>query len=154
MRLDWAILSNSSEIQGGLAYVLGGAWDTGWRPIYPAPFAGALTIRVLVHPTEVTAQHQLEIRFWNADGHDFAQPLHVILGPGTVPPDHPTGWEVPALLAISLHTLLIPSEGQYSLEILVDGHHLGSPAGSIQTGRTAGDYGDTPASPKIGPRQS
>lgn len=126
MRLDWAILSNSAEIQGGLSYVLGGGWDTGWRPEFPAPFLGALNLRVMVHATEVTTAHRLEIRFWTADGGDFAPPVSVELGPGEVPSDLPPGGELPAQLAIALHGLMVPDEGNYSLEFLVDGRHLGS----------------------------
>ena len=126
MKLDWAILSNSSEIQGGLGYVLGGGWDTSWRPTFPASFIGALTLRVMVHRTEVTRQHELEVRFWDEDGRDFAPALQVQLGPGTVPDGHPPTWEVPAQLAIGLHGLPIPAAGHYSFEVSVDGQHLKS----------------------------
>jgi hypothetical protein len=126
MRLDWAILSNSSEIQGGLSYVLGAGWDTGWRPAFPAPFLGALTLRVMVHRTEAAERHRLVVRFWDEDGAEFAAPLEVELGPGEVPEGHPAAWEIPAQLAIALHGLPIPSPGHYSFEISVDGHHLKS----------------------------
>jgi len=126
MRLDWAILSNSSEIQAGLSYVLGGGWDTSWRPSFPTTFIGALTLRVMVHRTEVAAQHRLEVRFWDEDGADFAPPLQVDLGPGTVPEGHPPNWEVPAQLSVGLHGLPIPAAGRYSFEVSVDGQHLKS----------------------------
>lgn len=126
MRLDWAILSNSSEVREGLAYVLGGGWDTGVRASFPAPLFGALSLRVMAHPSEVEASHQLEIRFWNADGNDFLPPLQLELARIEVPVDHPAGWEVPVLLSVNLQGAMIPDEGDYSLEILVDGRHLGS----------------------------
>jgi hypothetical protein len=126
LRLDWAILSNAAEIQAGLAYVLGGGWDTGWRAEFPAPFLGAMTVRLLVHPTEVNRPHQLELRFWTADGADFAAPLRIDLGPGQVPAERPAGQELPALLAIGLQGLTVPAPGHYSIEILVDDRHLQS----------------------------
>lgn len=126
MKLDWAILSNSAEVQGGLTYVLGGGWDTAWRPAFPTLFFGALTLRVMMHQTEVAEAHRLELRFWDADGKEFAPTVTLALGPGQVPEGHPAGWEIPALLAIGLHGLSIEHEGHYSLEILIDGDHMKS----------------------------
>jgi len=126
MKLDWAILSNSAEIQANLSYVLGGGWDTGWRPIFPTPFLGALTLRLLVHPAEVSQPHKIELYFWNEDGKAFAPPLTITLGPSVVPPEHPRGWDLPAMLAIGLQNLQIPDQGRYSIELLVDGQHTKS----------------------------
>jgi hypothetical protein len=126
VRLDWAILSNSGEIQANLAYILGGGWDTAWRPAFPAPFLGALNLRIMVHPTEVTSPHQLQLQFWNEDGQPFAPHLDLTIGPGVVPPGHPVGWDLPALLAIGLPGLLVPQPGRYSVEILIDGQHMKS----------------------------
>jgi hypothetical protein len=139
MRLDWAILSNSGEIQGNLAYVLGGGWDTAWRPIFPAPFFGALNLRLLVHPSEVSEPHRIQLQFWNQDGKPFAPQLDLNVGPGQIPPEHEVGWDVPAMLAIGLQGLTVPAPGRYSIEILIDGQHvrsmpfkfvLGGPPGS------------------------
>lgn len=126
MKLDWAILSNSAEIQANLSYVLGGGWDTAWRPSFPAPFMGAVTLRILVHPSEVGKAHQLELDFWNEDGKPFSEPLQLTVGPGQIPEDHPVGWELPALLAIGLQGLPIPEPGRYSIEVLIDGQHFKS----------------------------
>lgn len=126
MKLDWAILSNSGEIQANLAYVMGGGWDTAWRPSFPAPFFGALNLRLLVHPSEVTHPHSIQLQFWNQDGKPFAQPLELTLGPGQVPPDHEVGWDIPAMLAIGLQGLMVPQPGRYSIEMLIDGQHVRS----------------------------
>lgn len=123
MKLDWAHLSNSAEVRDGLVYVLGGGWDTGWRPSFPAPFLGALTLSVRVHPSEISKAHQVELLFWDADGKPFAPPATLSLEPGTIPDKHPTGWDIPANIAIGLQNLPIPSPGFYSIEILIDGQH-------------------------------
>jgi hypothetical protein len=135
MKLDWAILSNSAEVQGGLSYVLGGGWDTGFRPTFPAPFLGAITLRVLVHPTEIEVPHNLELQFWNEDGRPFAPPVSLTLHPGAVPDQHPVGWDVPATVAIGLQNLPIPAAGRYSIEILIDGQHHRSISFRMQQGQ-------------------
>jgi hypothetical protein len=126
MKLDWAILSNSGEIQANLAYVMGGGWDTAWRPAFPAPFFGALNLRLLVHPSEISHPHRIELQFWNEDGKPFAPQLQLTVGPGEMPPEHEVGWDVPAMLAIALHGLMVPKPGRYSIEILIDGAHARS----------------------------
>ena len=123
MRLDWAHLSNSAEVRDGLVYVLGGGWDTGYRPAFPAPFLGALTLSVLVHPSEAARAHEVELLFWNEDGKPFAPPANLTIQPVPVPEQHPTGWDMPALIAIGLQNLPIAAPGRYSIEILIDGQH-------------------------------
>jgi hypothetical protein len=126
MRLDFAVLSNSSEVQSNLLYLSGGGWDTGWRSGFPAPFQGALTIRLLAHQTEVNRPHKLEIRFLSEDGAEFAPAFDATLTPGPAPADLPIGWDVPIMLAIGLQTLQIPAPGRYSIEILIDNQHAKS----------------------------
>ena len=126
MRLDWAILSNFAEVQANLSYVLGGGWETAWRPSFPAPFGGALSLRLLAHPSEVTTRHHVELLFWNEDGRPFAPSVSLDFGPGGIPTGHPTGWDLASVVAINLQSLLIPDAGRYSIEILIDGQHVKS----------------------------
>jgi hypothetical protein len=123
VRIDWAILSNASEVQNNLAYVMGGGWDTGWRPQFPAPFMSSLCIRILLNRTEVPRGHTIEIQFMDEDGQAFAPTVSLGSSPGTIPPDWPMGWDLPMMLAIGLQGLVIPSAGRYSFEILLDGAH-------------------------------
>lgn len=127
MKLDWAILSNSAEVApNNLAYVLGGGWDTAWRSQFPAAFGGALTLRLLLNRLEVARPHQLEVHLLDEDGHPFVPPVTRNMSEMNLPPDYPKGWDVPALLAIGMPVLPIPSPGHYSLEILIDGQHVKS----------------------------
>jgi hypothetical protein len=138
MKLDWAILSNSGEIKENLSYVLGGGWDTAWRPTFPAPFLGALNLRLLVHPSEIGNQHRLQLQFWNQDGKPFAPQLDVTIGPGELPSEREIGWDMPAMLAIGLYGLTVPEPGRYSIEILIDGQHVRSmPFKFVQGGSPA-----------------
>lgn len=126
MKLDWAILSNSAEIQNNLSYVLGGGWDTSWRLAYPSPFLGALTVRLLQHRVEAARPHKLEVHALNEDGQPFAPPVTITLAPGLIPPDFPQGWDIPTLVAIDLRGLMIPKAGRYSFEVLIDDSHAKS----------------------------
>ncbi len=126
MKLDFAVLSNASEVQANLLYLMGGGWDTGYRPMFPAPFQGALTIRLLAHPTELNRPHQLELRFLTEDGAEFAPVLTLTITPGPPPPEFPKGWDVPLMMAIGLQNLAIPTAGHYSIEILIANQHLKS----------------------------
>jgi hypothetical protein len=122
VKLDWAILSNAGEIRENLAYVLGGGWDTAWRPSFPAPFLGTLNLRLLLHRTEVAQRHTIQLEFQDQDGRPFAQRLDLNVGPGQVPQGYEVGWDIPAMVAINLG-LTVPKAGRYSIEILVDGQH-------------------------------
>jgi len=128
VRLDWAILSNASEAKDGLASILSAGWDTAYRPGFPAPFLGAVTIRVLFHRSEAAetgTPHRFEMLFWTADGQPFAPAISFTMQVKS-PPSAPTGWDVPAVVAANLSTLAVPKAGEYSIEILVDGEHLKS----------------------------
>ncbi len=126
MKLDFAVLSNASEVNGNLLYLQGGGWDTGWRPFFPAPFQGALTIRLLWHPTELSSSHQLELRFLSEDGAEFAPTFRLTMQGAKLAADFPKGWDVPLMFAIGLQNLPIPAPGHYSIEVLVDNQHLKS----------------------------
>jgi uncharacterized protein DUF6941 len=129
VKLDWAILSNSSEAKDGLASILSAGWDTAYRPSFPAPFLGAVTVRVLFHRSEAALEsgtpHRFEMLFWTADGQSFAPGISFTMHVKSAP-SSPTGWDVPAVFAANLSTLAVPKAGEYSIEILVDGEHLKS----------------------------
>lgn len=125
MKLDYAILANSSEIRENIAFMLGGSWDTAYSDRFPAQFSGSILIRLLFHQTETGREHQLELRVHDEDGRPIAPAATIALQVDT-PKELPTGWEVPALAAINLRGLPIPKQGRYSFELLVDGLHLKS----------------------------
>jgi hypothetical protein len=124
VKLDWAILANAAEVQNNLIFVLGGGWDTGTRPLYPAPFQGALAMRLLLHPTEMSRPHKVEIQLNDEDGQPIAPIIGLNTNPGPPPPNHPTGWDVAALVVVGMQSLMIPKPGGYSLEILLDDQHF------------------------------
>jgi hypothetical protein len=125
VRLDWAILSNFAEVgPQGLFYNLGGGWDTGNRSEFPAPFGGALSIRVLFDRLEISRPHTIEIHFADQDGHAVIPPMIVTASGGTTPPGWPTGWDIPLMFVVNMHGIMVPRPGIYALDILVDGQLL------------------------------
>src|SRR6185369_2498415 len=77
MRLDWALLANAAEgPPNGLVYILGAGIDTLWREQFPAPFGGALVLRLLSSRIEADRGHKIEVHCVDEDGRPILnQPL-------------------------------------------------------------------------------
>jgi hypothetical protein len=127
VRLDWAILANAAETSSnGLVNMLGAGWDDGIRPAFPAPFAGALALRLLFHPRELELSHRLTVGVVGVDGQQIVEITHTLdlrAAAQQVRAPRLTD-EVPISIAINLATLAIPSPGSYAVEIFLDGAHL------------------------------
>src|SRR3989442_3639336 len=91
MRLDWALLANAAEgPPNGLVYILGAGIDTLWREQFPAPFGGAMVLRVLLSRLESERQRKVEVHCSDEDGKTvLRQPLAPRLRPPTAPTDTP-----------------------------------------------------------------
>ncbi len=122
MKLDWAMLCSSAEGREGLAYILGGGWDTTGRSEFPAPFVGAVALRVLFDPTEV-GEHHLVLTARDETGRPLAEPVAVPFRVES-PPNLPEGWSAASLICATLHGLPLPAAGLYAIEIEVDGLHM------------------------------
>ncbi|HVS06653.1 MAG TPA: hypothetical protein VHK65_10875 [Candidatus Dormibacteraeota bacterium] len=124
MQLDWAMMAEAVQIRDGLAFVLGGGFDTVTAPQLPAALHGAVAIRLLFHRTEADRQHAVEVRVLDEDGGELLR-LHGHFQPGT-PEDLPLGWDIPLLVTFAIPHLPLPRAARYSIEILGDGTHLKS----------------------------
>ena len=128
MKLGWATLANSAEAgSNGLLYIMGAGWDTAVRPSYPAPFAGALALRLLFHPRELATTHALVVELITEDGNRVVEVTHEldfreVASKWSGSPGYLS--EVPIPVALNLSTLAIPSPGRYALAIFIDGIHL------------------------------
>jgi len=122
MILDWALLANAAEsAPNGLVYVLGAGIDTLWRDDFPAPFGGAMVLRVLSSRLESERAHKVEVHCSDEDGKPvLQQPVVLGLPPRTVGSEHPHGWDLPANIVINLSAVPIPKPGLYRFEILID----------------------------------
>jgi uncharacterized protein DUF6941 len=122
VRLDWALLANGAEgPPNGLVYILGAGIDTLWRDDYPAPFGGALVLRVMSSRLESERPHKVEVHCSDEDGQAILQhPLVLNLPARSVPGDHPHGWDLAANIVVNLAAVPIPKPGFYRFEILID----------------------------------
>lgn len=124
MKLDWGMLANHAEVANNLAYIHGGGIDTINLPSLPGPFVGAILLRFLLHRTEMSQPHKIEIRIQMADGQEVAKfdasimpQFNAVLAPGV-------GVFSPTYLALNILGLQLSKEGSYSVEILADGVHV------------------------------
>jgi hypothetical protein len=122
MRLDWALLANAAESPpNGLVYILGAGIDTLWRDEFPAPFGGAMVLRVLSSRLESERAHKVEVHCSDEDGRPvLQQPVVLALPVRTVTSEHPQGWDLAANIVINLAGVPIPKPGLYRFEILID----------------------------------
>jgi len=122
LRLDWALLANAAEgPPNGLVYILGAGIDTLWREEFPAPFGGAMVLRVLLTRLESERQHKVEVHCSDEDGVAvLQQPVVLSLPARTIPSEHPHGWDLAANIVINLSGVPIPKAGFYRFEILID----------------------------------
>jgi len=122
MRLDWALLANAAEAPpNGLVYVLGAGIDTLRREQFPAPFGGAIVLRLLASRLESERTHKVEVHCSDEDGNSvLPQPIVLSLPPRPVPIEHPQGWDLAANIVINLAGVHIAKPGFYRFEIMVD----------------------------------
>jgi hypothetical protein len=122
VRLDWALLANAAESPpNGLVYILGAGIDTLWREEFPAPFGGAMVLRVMSSRIESERAHKVEVHCSDEDGKAvLPQPVVLSLPARTVHSDHPHGWDLAANIVINLAAVPIPQPGFYRFEILID----------------------------------
>jgi len=122
MRLDWALLANAAEgPPNGLVYMLGAGIDTLWRDQFPAPFGGAMVLRLVTSRLEAGRPHKIEVHCRDEDGKAIlAQPIALIVPARQVPTEHPPGWDLAANIVINLAGVHIQKPGFYRFEIMID----------------------------------
>ena len=123
MHVD-ALLCDFATVREGLLHVLGGGATRAWRESFPAPLGLSLAMLITLQPTEARDSHRIRIVLQNADGAPGAEidgQFHVQAGPGSQP-----GEQVAVPMVLNLHGIAIPNAGTYSLELLLDGHHVRS----------------------------
>jgi hypothetical protein len=134
MRLEWTILANYAEANGGLLYISGAGWDTvtvgaPLPPGAPVPegtftlLQGTLVIRLNFHQTETGRDHTFRIAIMDEDGGEIGAAeggFRVDLAPGL-----PGAWQQPVNLPVPVSGVPIPRPGIYSISVQVDEQHMG-----------------------------
>jgi len=121
----------------GFLYILGGGINSFWVGDVPTMFKGSLVIRLLADRSEVGRSQTLDVQIEDAEGDSIlSTPIHVDVTP-QMPPHLPPGWPIAVNLNVDLTGLRLPRLGQYSIELLVNGHHLGSEPFQVIRGPSA-----------------
>jgi hypothetical protein len=131
VNLEWMILANHAEEQGGLLFLSGATWDTvnvqgpleGGPPETVALFQGTLVIRLLFHTTETGRDHTATITVLDADGHQLQQFEAGFRVERSE--DIPPGWEQGVNILIGLSGMPLRDFGFYTFSLQVDNQHLG-----------------------------
>jgi hypothetical protein len=125
LRVDTALLCDWATVREGLLHILGGGITRIWRSEFPAPLGACLAVRVALHPTEATGQHEIQVLLLGEDGSEVAR----IDGQFSVSEgDTAPGEEVAMAIPMPMPAVGIEKPGAYSFEILIDGiHHASVP---------------------------
>src|SRR5438093_4536149 len=121
MRVDCALICDYATVREALIHILGGGITRIHRPFYPAPLGVSLALRIMVHPTEASREHELTVLLSDEDGNRIAQieaKFTTTPAPGMAP-----GEELSVPLPINAQGWPVPHAGAYRFDILVDGNH-------------------------------
>lgn len=131
MRLEWMMLSNHAEAQGGVLYISGGTWDTlnvqarleGGPPGAVAMLQATLVSRLLFEFPETNKNHRFVLTLVDEDGQEVNKvegQFYVQLTPGL-----PEGWDQGFNIVANFQSLPLPKFGQFTFNLAVDGEHIG-----------------------------
>jgi len=115
MKLDWALIARSAEIQNGEAYLLGAGLDTVGFPDFPASLFCTVVMKVLLDSDEVAKEHTISVSLKDpkvtevvtAEG-QFA------IGAGQQPESNAL------LLAFNLYGVVVEGPGDYTVGIATE----------------------------------
>jgi hypothetical protein len=121
MELDFAVVADAANVsQEGKLNILG-IFDTIWGREFPVRHASMVfVLRVKADFTD-QGDHTLEVRLIDADG----KQLFRAEGPMQVPSGAP-GRPVKPHVILGLSGVSFAVAGDYSFEVIIDGHHLRS----------------------------
>lgn len=116
-----ALLCDFAQVRDSLLFVNGGGITRLWRTSYPAPMNVSLALVFEVHQMELPHPHQVSIRVMGPDGQQIA----FVEGAFNTSPSSSLeiGEHLVAPLALDLRNVALPVQGEYSIEIAVDGTH-------------------------------
>jgi hypothetical protein len=118
--LDYMVTADYVRGEGGMLHMIAAGVDTLLVPSVPAARALGVGLRLLIDVAEARQPHQVQLIYQDADGQRLSE-VSGTLGPvdpnqPLPPPGRPFG----VVMAFNL-MLPIPSYGDYSLELVVDG---------------------------------
>jgi hypothetical protein len=123
VEVDCALICDYATVREDLLHILGGGVSRLMRPVYPDPFAAGLALRILLHPTELDAEHTVKIQLVDSDGATVAELTSTFSVPQEQRASLETGEELAVNMPLNLPMVAIPKRGDFAFEILIAGHH-------------------------------
>jgi hypothetical protein len=118
--LDYMVTADYVRAEGGMLHIIAAGVDTMLLPSVPAARQLGVGLRLLIDVAEAQQPHHVELIYQDADGHRLAQVAGTIGPVATNEPLPPPGR--PFGIAVAFNLMLpVPTLGDYSLELLVDG---------------------------------
>jgi hypothetical protein len=117
----------ATQDASGLLNVLGGGIDTLRVPPGqdgPLGFNATIVLRLGANRSECGGPHSIEIRVVGVDGAEISRVQASIVP--QIPVGHPVGWDIPLGIVVGLTPLIVPTLGEYAINILLDGVFAGS----------------------------
>jgi hypothetical protein len=118
MRLE-AFLCDAATVREGLLHILGAGVSRIPRPSFPAPLNAQLAMVATLMPVEARTQHSLAVVVQGMDGLRVAE-VTGQFGVGTLPAGIQPGEPLAVPIVLDLRQVMIPGQGTYSVEVLVD----------------------------------
>jgi hypothetical protein len=119
--LDFMIVSDYIRAENGVLHMIAGGVDTITVRAVPAARSIGIGLSLKLPQGEVTENHTLRLIFYGTDGARIAE-IGADLPARSETPNMPAGRKVGVVTALNM-SLPLPSYGDYSLELLVNGNH-------------------------------
>lgn len=123
MKVDCALLCDAATVREGLLHILGGGVTRLGRPMIPSQFGVQLALRIVVHPTEATSNHEGEVIVQTTDGARAAQVTFGFSMSEETRSQVQPGEELALPLVVPMDNFPLPAYGAYSVEVLIDHIH-------------------------------
>jgi hypothetical protein len=126
LELDFALLADSAQIQGGKTYVLGGGISVYWTPQLPSLMPAVLVLQLSFQHSEARPDHSLRVNVIDSDGNAVVPSLEAVV-PVASNPHMPDDIPITVSAVIPFPPVpFIQRPGGYEVNIIGDGKPLKS----------------------------
>ncbi len=120
-QLDFALLADSAQINGGKTYILGGGVSVFWVQRLPVPMPVVLVMQFSFPSSQANSVHQLRVELIDSDGNAVFPPLEAIVPVAPASPGMPD--DLPLNVSAVVPFPPIPAlqrPGAYDVNIMFD----------------------------------
>ncbi len=128
MKLSYALLADFAQVEGGKVFIFGGGITILWREEFPAPMGVTVVLSLAYNNVEAGSERALKLQINDADGKAVAPPLEAGFRLPARAEGIPTSVPLEAVFAVNVasNVPIIPADGNYVVELMVDGNHIKS----------------------------